>query len=60
MCGQRILRCKCRIVNWKYVTMVGWEVIILYGRCGGCGQRILRRKCGIVNWKYVTVGFGRL
>ena len=21
VCGQGILRCKCRIVNWKYVTV---------------------------------------
>ena len=21
MCGQGILRCKCRIVNWNYVTL---------------------------------------
>ena len=21
MCGQRIMRCKYRIVNWKYVTV---------------------------------------
>ena len=21
VCGQWILRCKCRIVNWKYVTV---------------------------------------
>ena len=25
VCGQGILRCICRIVNWKYVTVgVGW------------------------------------
>ena len=45
MCGQWIVRCKCRIVNWKYVT-VGFgrlkfdmaDVVCV------CGQRILRCK----------------
>ena len=27
-CGQGILRCKCRFVNWKYLTVGVWEVII--------------------------------
>ena len=24
--GQEILRCKCRIVNWKYVTVGVWRL----------------------------------
>jgi hypothetical protein len=26
VCGQGILRCKCRIVNWKYVTVEVWRL----------------------------------
>ena len=26
MCGQGILRCKCGIVNWSYVTVGFWRL----------------------------------
>ena len=26
VCGQCLLRSKCRIVNWKYVTVVVWRL----------------------------------
>ena len=28
MCGQGILKCKCKIVNWKYVTK-GFGMLII-------------------------------
>ena len=59
VCGQGILRCKCGIVNWKYVILGVRRFNLIWQMWFG-GQGILRCKCRMVNWKYVTVGVGRL
>ena len=59
MCGEAILSCKCRDVNWKCYNGSG-GVIIRYGLSGLSDQGILRCVCRIVHCIYVTVGVGRL
>ena len=61
VCFQWILRCKCRNINWKFVTVVVGRIYfdIADGVCA-CGQLLLKCKCRILNWKYVELGVDML